>query len=89
MPTFDQIMAEATAREAEWARRAAAAHRYVVSAIPVDRDHDTVTPAEWRAASLIERQDFDQYWRDKGVAAFCCLSCGFPAGRVASCEACA
>lgn len=81
-------MADADRRAREWERRAAAARRYVVAAIPRERTLDDVTVAEWRAASLVERQDFDQYWREKGIGAFCCLSCGFPAGRVGCCDAC-
>lgn len=73
---------------ADWEKRAAAAHRYVVAPIPVSRTLEDITPAEWRDASLVERRDFEQYWREKGVFCFCCLSCGFPAGRVAFCEAC-
>ena len=58
-------------------------------AIPADRNLDTVTAAEWRAADERERGAFWAYWNTRGFMAFCCLNCGFPTSRgVASCEAC-
>jgi len=57
--------------------------------IPVNRNLNTVTAAEWRAASKDERQEFMRREARKGYVSFVCLTCGFPtAYGQAACEAC-
>lgn len=57
--------------------------------IPDDRDLDSVTPEDWRAASCVERAEFIQRWGRLGMVSFCCLVCGFPTARgMAGCDAC-
>ena len=58
-------------------------------AIPIERDFDTVTAAEWRAATEAERQAFWNRQRLSGSVSFCCLTCHFPTVHGQStCEAC-
>ena len=80
-------MTREDALSASWKQRAREAHRYVVAVIPAHRTCEELTADEWRAASLVERADFTQYWWAKGTVWFQCLTCGFPS-RSASCEAC-
>ena len=55
----------------------------------LEKDLDTVTGAEWNAASKEERAGFIQRHRENGMVAFLCLACGFPvAYGGAPCEAC-
>lgn len=57
--------------------------------IAQERTLDTVTGAEWRAASLVERQEFLAWWRQQGYVAFLCLTCSYPvAYGGAPCAAC-
>ena len=50
---------------------------------------DSIRPEQWRAMSAEDRQAFIQYWRERGMASYQCLTCGFPTsvGQVV-CEAC-
>lgn len=57
--------------------------------IPGGATLDTVTHAQWRAASIHEREAFTDHWGRQGVVSFGCLTCGMPHWRgVASCPAC-
>lgn len=57
--------------------------------IPAGTTLDTLTHAQWRTASLAEREAFTRHWARNGWASFVCLTCGMPSYRgVASCPAC-
>ena len=57
--------------------------------IPPDRTLDTVTGAEWRAASLTERTQFLTAWQARHVVSCGCLVCHYPVARGGDpCAAC-
>jgi hypothetical protein len=60
-----------------------------MSAIPIERDANTLTGAEYAAASLAERLAFHSRQHAKLVLYYVCLRCGFPVAYGGqTCEAC-
>lgn len=49
-----------------------------MSAIPDERDLNTVTAADWRAATAAEQHDFHDRQQRRGAVSLVCLACGFP-----------